>query len=846
MPSSADRTVEPSAGPRAPFSTTLALALIAGVAALGAFATLFSVWYRTTVPGDTETLRIAMDEYVAGRYDIAQRLALRVQPDLEQSAENYQVREFLLGASEIHLAWSEPDTAATRKQIAAAVPHLEWLAQNQFPAGRLAEGQQLLGLGHQELGNFRKAIIPLQAAIAENPTLERELLLPLAECSFRATGVNMQTALGYVETYLRLPNLRRESVNQALLLRAKVESAMRDWKVARRTLGLIDDESMRDEADLALAQIYIDEAKVLVSEHRTLFPDASGLPLPVTELLAEANEVLAALVRRGESRSSAIAKYLAATVYRISGEPERALSLFAALRQNVKQTAVAIAAGIQEAELLAETRQYTDALMAARAVVREIGDPVGFDARWLSLAEVRTRLEAIGEIIRQGGGFDESIEYAEALPPVVDPADALRMKAESLRRWGDYLKQLGQSGDPKSMPENRLQSRQRYRQSGATFAEVAKLRFTQPEYVELVWEAIDAYQRGRAYRESLDLLDEYLRYEQRGRKPRALIAKGRALAAIGRPAESLKPLTDCIAEYPRDSLTYEARLHAAVAWAELGDVQQARQLLEDNVFDQWLSPESPVYRDSLFVLGDLLYRSAAGEYLRLTSPTLVAGRLSPGDRPRPEIAAAMQANQETLDTAIARLEQAEVRDRKFESIERSRRAAYLAAEAHRLAAFWPGIQAADAETLQSARNQLNQTRMAHLKKANEGFQKLKTELVGETGERKELLPWEEAMLKNCFMGVADTWFEMDEFQLAAAAYQKVSQEFMNEPLALEALLQQSRSLQRLGNIADSKLIYKQAAKILERIPSEEDLRFAQTTRYDRKDWSELLNWLQET
>jgi tetratricopeptide (TPR) repeat protein len=418
----------------------------------------------------------------------------------------------------------------------------------------------------------------------------------------------------------------------------------------------------------------------------------------------------------------------------------------------------------------------------------------------------------------------------------------LEMKADSHRQWGDDLRRANVNGGE----EIKVKAREQFREAGKTFSEVAKMRFEDPEYVELLWKAIDAYQAGRSFEESLVLLDEYLQYEDRTKHPRGLIAKGKALTAVGRPEQSLVPLTDCIAEFPRDSLSYEARLLSAVGLAELGRTNEARLLLEENVQDQWLSPESPVYRDSLYVLGDLLHRQAFGEYLRLTSPTLVAPRLSPGDQTKPELAEAFHANQRIIEAAIVTLEDAEQRDQKYGNLERSRRAAYLAAEAHRLAAYWPGIQAADPDTLQSARNQLNQLRAAELARANAGYNRLRNLLGNEMSSRDELLPWEQAMLRNCFMGVADTLFEMNDIAAAATAYQKASQEFMNEPLALEALMQQSRCYEKLGKLEEAKKIYKQAAVILDRIPTEEDHRFAQTTRYDRKDWIELLNWLQGT
>lgn len=820
----------------------VAIMLVAGIAAVGAFATLFAVWFRSTTPGQTETLRIALDEYVAGRYEVARQLAERVDPDVEEDVDNYKVREFLLGAAGVHLASELEEPDKMRLEIAAAVPHLEWLVEVGFPPGRNSEGQRLLGLGLRALGRYGAAIIPLEVAISEDPTLTRELMLPLAECKLRATGVKVTRAEEDVKNFLQLPKLPDESKEDAYLLLARIETKMRDFSKARRTLSKIKDEALRDNVDFLLADIAIEEAKNIVADHKRLFPSAKGTPLAATELLGDATGLLEELSRRNDIEFGAPARYLAGISYRIAGKNEEALGVLSSLRQNNKFPAEAIAAGIEEVELLAEMGLYADALLATRAIVRSIGDPITFDPKWISLIDLQARLQTVGQTIRVGGGYQESIEYAESLPPVVDPADALAMKAQSHREWGLFLRAKGKAGNEEAMRDARRQ----FREAGSTFAEVAKLEFTEPEYIDLLWEAIAAYQAGRAYEESLELLNDYLRYEDRSRIPRGLVAKGKALAAIGKHEEALIPFEDCIAEFRRDPLSYEAQLLSAVSNAELGRIERAREKLEGNVQNEWLSPESPVYRDSLFVLGDLLYRTATEEFLRLTTPSTVSPRLSPGDRPRPEDVEAFQKNQLVLESAIVRLEEAEQRDIKSGNVERSRRAGYLAAEAHRLASFWPAIQAADAETLQSNRNRLNQQRLAELRRANETFERLRKQLTDRMSEQSELSPWEQSMRRNCYMGVADTYFEMGDIEGALAAYQKASQEFMNEPFALEALMQESRCLEQLGKTAEAKNVFKKASLVLSRIPEEEAGRFAQTTRYNREDWSELLQWLEDT
>ncbi len=840
-----------------------ALMLVAGIAAVGAFATLFAVWMRTKTPGSADQLRIAMDEYVAGRHEIAERLADSVAVDAEKQPELDHLRTFLLGASGLSQAIKIEDAQEMRKRIAETAPLLERLDKSGFPPGRSAEGRRLLGLALNAAGRFEDAIIPMEEAMEENPIYERELLLPLAAAKLRATGVKADRAMEDIGRFLSLPNLPKTLLDDAAILKARANTALGLWEGVGEALADVNPETHQDQRDLTLALSYIAQAREVLkeqailagSEERKVLPKGTQddsemprreIPLVAKELLSEAISLMDELNHRNDLDWGATTKYLTGIAYRLAGRDKDALGVLASLRQNTKHPAEAVAAGIEEVELLAETGHFRDAVMAAKAIVRDTVDPIAFDPKWISLPEFRTRLENAAQVMLAGEGYEHAIEFAKILPPMVDPTEALRLEAVSYMDWAKSLEKSPRPPIPSEAAERLSQIRAKYRQAGTKYQQVAKLQFAEPEYIDLTWQAIDAYQAGRSYEESLALLDEYLTYEERSRRPRGLLAQGRALLSLDRPKEALRPLMDLIEEYPRDSLRYEARLLSAIARGELDEVELPRKLLEQNLEDEMLSPQSPVFRDSLFVLGELLYRKALRQHLEVTAPKTLVGRISPGDQPSSELSQALEANQEVLKLAIERLRQAQHRDRSYDNESRARRATYLFAEANRLASFWPSIQAADPDTIDTARRQKEKERKDYLNEAHTSFAALRKELASIVSERSELLPWEQAMLRNSFMGVADTLFELEEYGLAADAYQTASQEYLNEPLALEALLQQSRCYDQLGRTAEAKRIFQQASKVLDRLPVETEPTFAETTRYDRADWQSLLNWLQKT
>jgi tetratricopeptide (TPR) repeat protein len=823
---------------------SLAMLLLAGIAAAGAFATLFTVWYRNRAPDSAATLRIAMDEYAAGRFEVAQRLAESVTPDKTEQPELYRQQAFLRGVAGVRLAEQVENERTRRRALYETLPPLTWLRSNGYPPGRAAEGLRALGLALRTLGRYEKAIEPLEEALRENPTYELTLLLPLAECCLRAGGANLGRSSQAVDRLLTLENFPQTVRQRALLLRAKIETELGEWQGARETLAEIDEEAMQVPVALQRAQVGLAEAEQLL---RTAQLQGEAAPPPATELLDEVIAIASDVARRGEDADHAAARLLTAMAYRLSGDRERALSGFATVRQNNKLPPESVAAAMEEIELLVEMGNFADALLTARTVIRDIGEPELFDPKWMSLEELRTRMELIAAAMRNAGAFAESIELAQRLPPIVEPARSLEMQAESHRRWGEQLsRQAAAESDASRARELRVGARQQYRAAGETYAEVARQRFTEADYVKYLWLAIENYQRGRDFEESLEWLGDYLRYEDRSLLPRGLLAKGRALLALGRLEEALQPLGDCVGEFPRDALRYDARLLMAQTQLELGMVESATELLDANLNDGFLAPDSPVFRDSLFALGEALYRDGLRDHLELTEPRADGSQVAPGATPTAAQADAFAANQQQIERAIEHLENARYRDRKFDALDRARRASYLLGEAHRLAAFWPEVQAADPETIETTRRQLNVQRTQHLRKANREFMALKSELTSRMEAQGRLTEGERAMLRNCFLAVADTLFELGELRLAAEAYQSVTQEYMNEPLALEAMLQQSLCYDRLGEQAASQRIYQQAADVLKRIPEEQNANFAKTTRYNRPQWEELIGWLQQS
>ncbi len=848
----------PATAPEKGGTLAIALTAAAAVAAIGAFATLFSVWASSTLPGPEERLRIATDEYAAGRPMIAAKLAEGVPLSGEEPLEMLQLRSFLIGAGKARAAESREDDGGQRLAMLEATEMLEESAELGFPQGREREGYRLLGQSALRAGRYGLAATTLQKAVDITPSLQRELLPQLAVAQLQAREVPAAQALASIDRLLAAGNLAPGQRRDAERLRGQTLRQMGRWVAAREAFRQVGEAAesaeARAQARLSVAATQVSEAIALRRE----WAAAAEVPAVVAAIIEEAMPSLMELERTANLPTATEARLWAARAYRCLDQPGPALDRLTMLRLARPFGGEAIAAGLEEFEILAEQQRVTEAAQTIRYLVRETGDPRTFDGRLVSLEQFRERVAAAVEGFRTAGNFEGAVAIARSLSPLIPPPQALLLEAATFRAWGETIwqAQRGQAASLDAALDDALPAaaRHHFQAAGDAYAAAARLRFVSEQYTAILWSAIDAYQQGGDFARSLELLEDYLKYEARPRLPRGLIAQGRARLALGKPAAAIPPLLECVASYPRDSLRYEARLIAASAHAELGELQEAKGLLDANLYDGQLTPESPVWRDSLKLLGDLLYREGYETYTNLTRAGLDPEVL-PDEPARIE---ALQTNQEVLERAIQRLEEFATREERLveeglfsekylqeDALGRARRARYLAAQAHRLAASWPAVEARLPDVLDPTRRLLKRKRSEHLEAAVAGFAGIRKTLRRDEEDRT-LSPAEQAMLRNSYISEADTLQESQHWEEAAEAYRGVSLRYMNTPLALEAMLGQARCVQQAGRDREAELIIRQAQKVLKRIPDSWEDRFLKTTRYSRPQWEELLGWMADS
>lgn len=792
------------------------------------------------------------------------------------------LKSFLVGAGMVERARLADTRAERRTLMSEAILVLQESEQLGFPGGRDAEGHRMLGEALLDVGRFDDAANSLRRAIDRDLTLQAEWTPAIAKAELQGGGANPKGALKTIQNYLTLPSLNTKQRRDGELLELEAQLALGRWREVgpriQDALAKVNDASLASQAELA---DYHDQLRLLDAQRQveatiqkfavdplaTPDPNLTSVDialakrqrrLALAEAFAPALLQLTQLHREAPPKLAAQAKLLAARAFVAQGEIQQAISQLTSIRQQRPFGAEGLAASISEIELLSDEGRGVEVLQTTRYVVREVRSEEEYDGAIVSLPEFKRRMKAALDRLRDNGSFETAIDTSRALPPLFTRSVALKQEGLSYLSWAKSTMNEGRESNGNVNREISRLARSRYRSAGDALENAAKLEFNTENYLPLLWSAIEAYQTGRHFSRSIDLLQPYLRYEERRRKPRGLIAYGRALLANGEPNRAIDALETCIVEFKRDPLRYDARLMAALAALELHNKEirekaktnvnididplaiarevatredaylaRAKSLLRQNLEDLELRPNSPAWRDSLVTLGNLLYE-------QLAATELGTDELSPEDQ-----LLLVRQSEPTLRDAIRVLK--EVTERYWPSRD-AESAAYFLARCHRLSAHWSKIKAGTPGMLDAARRAARQRGEDELVQALAGFAKLRS-LYENYEEEHRLDINEDTMLRNCMISEADTLLALNRLNEAETAYRSISLRYRDEPIALEAFLGQVECARKLGRNREAELLVQQALVVLDRIPPDLEPQFETMTRFDRREWGLYLNWM---
>jgi tetratricopeptide (TPR) repeat protein len=740
----------------------------------------------------------ALDE---GRYAEAREVVDKMLKSGSLPKSEYGGPLFVLGAIKVKDAAEQQRVDRRRVEYLVASRYLQEARAYGFPAGRAAAGTFLLGNSLIECGQFEDGLQTLEELLAGGlPEGDANAFAShrmIADTCLTLPQPQLERALSHNMVLATDPNLSGDERARVLLQRAECYNRLERFDDAKKTLASIAAEGqLAAELEIMRGKIDLDEIestyqRIAPSDRAKLLKDAAPKIAEATSHIQQAQKL--------EPASSVIARqagYLLGRGLQRQGDAEGALAQFSRTRQLYGESYEGLAASLAEADLLREQGDLGTSLLAYRRVLESIKDIPVFRSNVLPVAEIRERLiEALKDLVNRRQ-FEDALKLVDEIQPPFSPAEQLELRGNTFEEWGNLL--ISESdGRTIQDTETRKRGLHQLRASGAAFEQLAKLRFGTKFYTADLWKSAENFFNGHSFTRTIELLDEYLRYEPELRNAEAMLRLGQAHLALRQIPQSIAAFEECIEFHPLDGSTFQARIDCAKAYWQLGNISRAEQLLRDNIAGSTLKPSSREWKDSLFELGMLLHESGRHEE--------AIG---------------------TLEEAIDRYPN-----------DRNRLVAqYEIGESYRRWAGELTSRSQDART-ESERKKRHDMASDHLNKALKHFEEVQVAITFKTHDIHSD-PLLGTMLRNCYMLEGTVLFDLEKYKEAIEAYSNVASLYPDDPFVLETFVQISNCWRRLDKDDNARGAIKQAQIALDGLPTNAD--FTSTTALSRDEWRLLL------
>jgi tetratricopeptide (TPR) repeat protein len=778
------------------------------------------------------TIDAALAALDARQFDEAKQRAEKFRRSRGLRADQLGGAMFVLGAVTVHDAEQIWDPQQRQRAFLLAARYLDDARSRGFPAGRDPDGLYLLAKALHHAGRYAQSLPLLNEALEVNPERGGELHGLLASAYFRDANPRLDDALEHVKQHLADATLKEESRHAALLLQSQILFQKEDVPECRQSLAAIPENSkLHSAAAVMQGRLLMHEAEQMLAAAENT---NDGNP-PAKEKYSQAIQAFRAAQGHAPmgSEASRQAQFLIGICFRELGDARAAEAQFSRVRRTYYQTPEGFAASVEEADLKRAAGDGPAAVAAYRRLLGDMGDPNLYNNSWVSLEQLRARLDEALADFRRRENYELAAELAKSLWPVFPLDQSVQLEAGVHQSWAEQLmRQSEQLAEPEAQPV-RARALSEFRQTGRAYAQLAALRTTTREYPDYLWSSAENLMRGHDFAHAVPMLTKYLESQSRRHRPRALVALGEAYLSLGSFDRALAPLQECIDFHSKHPSTYRARLIASQVYLEQGETGAATKLLEDNLHNESLTPRSLEWRDSLFSLGKVVYREAG----RLEANSRKLGVDS-------DDSDAVQAGLKELESSHAAFQQCtntfQEIVRRYPDAPQAFEARYLAAQSHWQAAKWPKKRLG-VEQIESTRAALRRQMQTELAAALTAYDEL-LQLLSEQPDQRELTELETTILRNCYFARADVLIDLQRYEEAIAAYSSAANRYHDRPEALEALVQVARCYRELSRPAEARGTAQQAKVVLQqRIAA--DAQFTKTTRYSREEWTQLLDWL---
>ncbi len=708
---------------------------------------------------------------------------------------------FVLGAIKTNDAELQAIVERRRAEYLLASRYFREAYHYGFPQGRETDGYFLLGKSLLESLQYAEGIEVLEEALATqfagDDALVPEVYKLLAQTCLLMPFPDLDRALHYNTLLLEQTELSPDKRADVLLQRAEILRLMDRFEEANDTLtSLAENTGHKSSEKMLRAHVLLDKI-----EYQRQHMAYQAVAESADEMAAQIDEAIELLkvARTLEKRDNKITRrcdYLLGRAYELRGDEVAALQQYVRLRQRYAETPEGLAATLGEADIDRHRGDIQPALTGYRRVMQQVTEPGAYRSLVLSFEDLRQRvLDALTDFVNQQN-FDEALAMLAHFVPTFSRTEQLELRGETLEHWGDLL--LEQAASEPDVDQAKVSAGLlRLREAGLAYEQLAAERYATAHYTDDVWKSAEDYYRGHSYSSTVRLLNKYLKNEPERHNAQALLRLGQAHLALDDVPACIGALEECIEFHPRDSATYQARIDCAKAHWYNGNADEAERLLRDNILGSTLKPSSQEWKDSLFMLGLLLYER--GQY----------------------------------EQAITTLEEAVQR---YPQDSQALLAQYVTGESYRR---WADtlLERVDQSRTSSERQKYQQLATARLEEALRHFDIVQRDITLRShGAHSDALMG--AMLRNCYMLEGTVLFDLGRYEDAIKAYSNVSSLYPNDPFVLETFVQIANCWRRLDRPDKARGAVQQAQIALDQLPSTAD--FTTSTSFDREEWRLIL------
>jgi tetratricopeptide (TPR) repeat protein len=662
-----------------------------------------------------------------------------------------------------------------------------------------ADDYRRLATSHAQLGNRKEAVDGFRVAMSLDP--QHELAMHRRVIELLADDGDKAAAGEELDKYLAVADL--QDAERGWALGAKAQLLIDEGRFAEsrslldqaEKLAIASDRTLQGE--LAYRLGYAASKVGDNAEAERYFLNARDLLGVKHALDADAAYALGRIAL-GDRRFDQAIAYLQAVIV---SHPDSPLAPLARMeRGKVRATRGEVPASLDDFAAVVK-------LVIARPHLAKAREPV-----------LQT-LRDVGTIFENRGDLDAAIEvmgHETALEPKPETPFFARLANVLERRAKRYAEEAERAtgADKVKLAQN---FRDAMTRAGAAYIAVAQRSTLADDttYAESLWKGVDCFDRAGDAPASVNALELFI-----AERPDDPLAPD-ALLRLGRTYQAAGLFDKAISTFQRNQLRYPNSLAASKSGVPLAQAYMAKgpesypraEQVLTSVIDNnpLLTPESAEFRQAVFELGQLMYRT--GRY----------------------------------EEAIARLEEFNSR---YADDPRRQQVAFVMADAYRknAAAIGDRLALLDAGKLEPTaggklvdRVELVVSRRDRLRKARSLFEHVIDASDGElpTAEIDQLY------LKLAHFYRADCLFDLNEFDESIKLYDVAARRYQNDPSALAAYVQIVNAYVALNRPDDARAANERAKWMLRRIPPD---AFAQagTFNISKQYWEQWLGFAGES